>query len=138
MSAELSSKVQVALWWITSIAASVLLCATFFVFFAGNLVDIRETARETSDRIALIEERENRILAEIELIRKRAILPTSLSENGKDVQATEAPVSLSVTTVPPSNAKTEKTPAPTQVETIVPAPETKTEQEPVSAPVEAP
>ncbi|MFA4994803.1 MAG: hypothetical protein WC521_05820 [Bdellovibrionales bacterium] len=101
MPTDLPTKVQVALWWITSIAASVLCCSVLFVLFATHLVDIRGMVKDTNDRISIIEAREERILAEIELIRKRAVFqpvqPTAATAVEAPVEAaTEAPASVSV------------------------------------------
>lgn len=71
MSAELSSKVQIALWWITSIAVSVLCCSILFVFFASYLVDVKQAVKDSEARIASVEAREDRILEELQLLRKR-------------------------------------------------------------------
>ena len=72
MSTETQPKTPNLLSWITSIATSVLCCATLFVFFASYLVELRTTARDNNVRIDVIEQRENQILSELELIRKHA------------------------------------------------------------------
>jgi hypothetical protein len=131
MSADLSAKVQATLWWITSIAASVLCCSVLFLFFANHIVGIREMVQDTNHRIGIIEAREDRILAELELIRKHAVFqrPVGATQAPGDA-ATEAPVSLSVSGTNPDKAEkapevapaeVSTTPAPAAVPTPVPA-----------------
>jgi hypothetical protein len=118
---ELSTKVEIALWWITSIAISVLCCSVLFVLFASHLVDVRDMVRDTSARIDIITAREDRILAEIELIRKRAVFQVPPSVAGvkapSDV-ATDAPMSLSVSGTNPDKGQEV---SPTDVPVSVPA-----------------
>ncbi len=99
MPMELTTKVEIALWWITSIAVSVLCCSVLFVLFASHLVDVREMVQDASVRIDLISAREDRILAELELIRKHATFPmgqpTGVFQLPPNV-ATEAPIALPV------------------------------------------
>lgn len=104
MTTDLPTRVQVALWWITSIAASVLCCSILFVFFATHLVDIRGMVKDTNDNIGIIKAREERILAEVELIRKRAVFqPVQASANqGPADIAVEAPASLSLSGANPN------------------------------------
>lgn len=96
MSSDISSKIQNALWWITSIATAVVCCAIIFVLFASYFVDLREDLREGNLRINAIEEREDRILAEIEVLRKHTV-----AQPAADSSATSTGVSV---TSPPSNA----------------------------------
>jgi len=67
-----SVKPQNVFWWIASIAVSVLCCAVLFVVFACYLCDVKSSIKANEDNIALIQQREDRILAEIELIKKNA------------------------------------------------------------------
>jgi hypothetical protein len=118
MPADLSAKVQIALWWITSIAASVLCCSVLFVLFASHLVDIRGMVEDTNHRIGIIEAREDRILAEIEMIRKHTVFQANKAAIQAPADtATEAPVSLSVSGTNPEKA--EKAPEVTPAEVPV-------------------
>ncbi len=72
MNNDNQAKSKELLWWITSIATSVLCCSVLFIFFASYLVDLRTTERDNNARIDVIEQRENKILTELELIRKHA------------------------------------------------------------------
>ena len=73
MSSDLSSKVQNVLWWITSIATSVVCCSVIFVLFASYFVDLRQDIKAGNLRINMIEQQEDKILAEVELIRKHTM-----------------------------------------------------------------
>ncbi|MFA5040396.1 MAG: hypothetical protein WC464_02020 [Bdellovibrionales bacterium] len=135
MPMELSTKVEVALWWITSIAVSVLCCSILFVLFASHLVDVREMVQDTSARIDIISAREDRILAELELIRKHAIFPSMQPTAAvkavppavaSPAVATEDPAALSVSGTNPDKA-------PDALQVDVPA-----IAAPVPAPVAAP
>ena len=83
MSSDVSAKLQVVLWWITSIAVSVLCCSILFVLFASYLVDVKASVRESDERLSLIEMRQNRILGELQLIRRHAVFHSS--ENAQPV-----------------------------------------------------
>lgn len=72
MSSEVSAKLQMMLWWIASIATSVVCCSLLFVLFASYLVGVRNSVMESEVRIALIEERSAQILAEVKMIREHA------------------------------------------------------------------
>jgi|GEM_PF-5919706 hypothetical protein len=112
MSVEMPvNKIQIVLWWITSIATSVLCCAVLFILFANYLVDVRASVRDNNERINIVQEREDRILAEIELIRKHTVLqatqPTAAVQvpaGATTTTATEPPVSLSVSGTNPDKA----------------------------------
>jgi len=122
MTTDLPTKVQVVLWWITSIAASVLCCSVLFVYFATHLVVIRSMVKDTNDNIAVMQAREERILSEIEMIRKRAVfqpIQASANQGPADI-AVEAPVSLSVSGTNP-NKEPEVAPMVAPVEVSVPA-----------------
>ena len=129
MTTDLPTKVQVALWWITSIAVSVLCCSILFVLFANHLVNIRGMVKDTNDRIGIIEAREERILAEIELIRKRAVFqPVQASANQAPADiSVEAPASLSVSGTNPNKepeivpVEVSVPPVPVAVPSTVPA-----------------
>ena len=71
MSVEESSKFRNTLWWITSIAVSVLCCSVLFVLFASYLVDMKEDLRENSMRISALQESQNRLMTSIEMMSKR-------------------------------------------------------------------
>jgi hypothetical protein len=77
MSKELSEKIQHTLWWIASIATSVLCCSALFVLFASYLVDVKIGIKENNERISVVEDREDKILTEIGLIRKHAVFQTA-------------------------------------------------------------
>ncbi|MDD4617353.1 MAG: hypothetical protein PHW76_09680 [Alphaproteobacteria bacterium] len=79
---DTNTKNRNVLWWIASIATSVMCCSILFVLFASYIVDIKSTLEETSGRINIIQLREEKILAEIEMIRKRV---------GKETGETKAP-----------------------------------------------
>ena len=74
MPGDMSAKLQNLLWWITSIAVSVLCCSVLFVLFASYLVDIKNSLRNNNDRITIVEDREEQILSEVSLIRKHVVL----------------------------------------------------------------
>jgi hypothetical protein len=74
MSSDLSNRVQNAVWWITSIATAVVCCSILFVLFASYFVDLRDDIRSNFVRLNLIEEREDKILAELESFRKRGFV----------------------------------------------------------------
>ena len=86
---EVSTKIQVAIWWITSIAVSVLCCSILFVLFASYLVEVKEAGEENQVRIKTVEERESRILEEIELLRKHVVVqaPAAVTSSGIPVSA---------------------------------------------------
>jgi hypothetical protein len=111
-----SARAQATFWWIASIAAAVLCCAIWFVLFANYLVDVKVALKDNAERINIIQEREDRILTEIELIRKHAVFqpgtPTAAAQApAAQVPATEAPVSLSVTGANPAMAPAAPVPA---------------------------
>lgn len=119
MSAELSAKVQVALWWITSIAVSVLCCSIIFVLFASYFVDVKAAVKESSDRINIIEDREDTILLELDMIRKHAVFqPAQPAAAAVQAPAADAPANLTVSgpnpdkALAPSDASAPQTSAP--------------------------
>jgi len=87
MSTEVSAKIQVAIWWITSIAVSVLCCSVLFVLFASYLVDVKAAVKDSQTRIATVEERETRILEEIELLRKHVTVQPPLTVQQPETSA---------------------------------------------------
>ncbi len=110
-----SVKPQNFFWWIASIAVSVLCCAVLFVVFAVYLCDVKSSIKANEDNIALIQQREDRILAEIELLRKNSqISPT------QDSSASPAPDSTAGGGTPP--ALPEAAPANAVPPTVAPAP----------------
>ena len=97
MSLEISSKLQALLWWMTSIAVSVLCCSVLFVLFASYLVDAKAAIRENNMRIDAIEQRENTILAEIQILRKQTTAqPVALAPVASPPEATVTPPETSV------------------------------------------
>jgi hypothetical protein len=66
-----TTKTQVIFWWIASIAASVLCCSVLFLLFAQYIVDIKSTMQDASARIDIIRDREDRILYEIDMLRRQ-------------------------------------------------------------------
>ncbi len=136
MTTDLPTKVQVVLWWITSIAASVLCCSVLFVYFATHLVVIRGMVKDTNDNIAIMQAREERILSEIEIIRKRAVfqpVQASSIQGAADI-AVEPPVSLDVGGSNP-NKEPEVPPMVAPVEVSVPpAPSAVPSTAPVAPP----
>ncbi|MGB9154000.1 MAG: hypothetical protein WCD70_13050 [Alphaproteobacteria bacterium] len=119
MSTDLSSKIQNALWWITSIATSVVCCSVIFVLFASYFVDVRQDIKEGNIRINAIEEREDKILSEIEIIRKHTMpLPGQAVETpGVPAAAPVAPMPVAAPAPTPPDAAmpvvTPPAPAPT-------------------------
>ena len=105
MSTENPEKFQNTLWWITSIAVSVVCCATLFVLFASYLVEMKASMQENEMRIEMLEGREKNILVEIQALRKQitpvavtapvaaAPLPTAAAPEGNAVMVpvTSAP-----------------------------------------------
>lgn len=118
MSSDISSKIQNAVWWITSIATAVVCCAIIFVLFASYFVDIREDIREGNLRINSIEEREDRILAEIEMIRKHGIAPLVAPSQ----PAAETPAAPGVTEGAPGSEAAPTSLAPAPAPAAAPAP----------------
>ncbi|MDE1900885.1 MAG: hypothetical protein KGI37_04470 [Alphaproteobacteria bacterium] len=107
------SKMQNALWWIASIAVSVLCCSILFVLFAGYLVEVKQDIKESDMRINAIEEREDTILANIEALRKHdagavtavpadnaAGSPAAVPEAAPSVTSAPAPAAPAAVTVP--------------------------------------
>ncbi|MDR3425091.1 MAG: hypothetical protein P4M13_08505 [Alphaproteobacteria bacterium] len=105
MSAELSAKVQIALWWIASIAVSVLCCSALFVLFASYLVDVKMAIKDSEVRISSVEQQESRILEEIEMIRKHIVLQSSQRPAvAPQAPAASAPTPAPTTETPDSSA----------------------------------
>jgi len=132
---DLTTKVQIALWWISSIAASVFCCSILFVLFATHLVDIRGMVKDTNERISIIEAREERILNEVEIIRKRAVfqavVPQASAVQAPADAATEAPMSLSI-----SGDNPEKMPENASAGVTITAPASPAPADKPTAPVE--
>jgi hypothetical protein len=113
-------KFQNALWWIASIAVSVLCCSVLFILFASYLVEVKADVRDNNIRLNVIEQREDRILAEIEMIHKHDIMvapaaaPTSAPSEGTSPPATptEMTPAPSVVTPPATETPTTTMPAP--------------------------
>ena len=126
MSTDISSKIQNALWWITSIATAVVCCSIIFVLFASYFVDIRQDIKDGNIRIHSIEEREDRILAEIEMIRKHGLGPMMTSPPAAEAPA--APAQAPAAPAPEPAVETTPTPlAPTaapaaEAPAVAPAP----------------
>ena len=71
MQPEERTGVQNTLWWITSIAIAVVCCSVLFILFASYLVELKADIKDDAMRINAVEEREDRILVEVEAINKR-------------------------------------------------------------------
>ena len=69
MNNDCAPKSKELLWWITSIASSVVCCSILFIFFASYLGDLRTMEQDNNARIGVIEQQENQILTELEAIR---------------------------------------------------------------------
>ena len=117
MSNDITAKVQIAIWWITSIAVSVLCCSILFVLFASYLVEIKTEVKDSRIRIQTVEERENRILEEIELLRKHVVVQAPPA-----AAATSNGIPVSAPTVAPAPTPVVVTPVPTPAPVPVPAP----------------
>ena len=89
MITDLSTKINYALWWITSIATSVVCCSILFVVFASYFVDVRNEIRAGNMRINSIAQREDIILYQIVMIRKHG-----LGQPAADIPVTGAPTPL--------------------------------------------
>lgn len=76
MQTEIPDTKQYLLWWITSIATSVVCCSILFVVFAGYLTRVKEDIITNRVRIEMIEQRLNRI-GEMDAMRHAAPPPTS-------------------------------------------------------------
>ena len=107
MSTEVSAKVQIAIWWITSIAVSVLCCSVLFVLFAGYLVTVKQSVELTQSRVETIEKREITILEEIEMLRKHVTVQPPVTVAAP---AVEAPAAIPVPG--PAPVETPAAPAP--------------------------
>jgi hypothetical protein len=70
---DAAARFQNTVWWITSIAISVVCCSVLFILFASYVAEIKNDIRETSLRINSIEQREDAILTDVEIMNKRAI-----------------------------------------------------------------
>ncbi len=88
---SLPPKSQNIFWWIASIAVSVLCCAVLFVLFAVYLCDVKTSIKNNEDNIAIIQQREERILGEIELIRKHIQSDQATTGQAADPAATVTP-----------------------------------------------
>jgi len=106
MSTE-SSRNQNILWWIASIATSVLCCSILFVLFASYIVDVKKDLEDSSMRLSLIEKREDRILSEMELLLKHMAVKVN---NGEIRPAAEAPAPDGAGGVPVGEPGPGKTP----------------------------
>lgn len=111
-----SSKSEGVFWWIASIAVSVLCCAVLFVLFASYIVDIKAAIVDTGERINLVQQRDDRILSEIEMLRKNLKAAGVLTSVAPSTPG-GAPSSLE--TVPPSETGTIVAPELPIVETPV-------------------
>jgi len=101
MSSEVSAKLQMMLWWIASIATSVLCCSLLFVLFANYLVDVKRSVMASEERIASIEERSERILLELQMLRKQTLIS---APNKPQVDGAVAPVAEEGNAVPAGQA----------------------------------
>ncbi len=62
---------QNTLWWITSLAISVVCCAVLFVVFASYLFDIKESVAILKDRYDIVSHRMDMMNMEVENLRRR-------------------------------------------------------------------
>jgi len=122
-----SFKTQNLTWWIASIATSVLCCSILFVLFGGYIVEVKNSLGEARESIRTIQENEDRILDELQMIRRGLLLKTNKgpqdvnTENGAVVDGVP---DVAVPVVP--NATINETPEATAPTALVPAPaETK-------------
>ncbi len=92
-----NAKTQNILWWIASIATSVLCCSVLFILFAGYINDIKTSLELTGAQISVIRAREDKILAEIEMIHKKMVKETA--ETGEP-EASPAAVGVPVGSPP--------------------------------------
>jgi hypothetical protein len=73
MTEQNPAKMQLVLWWITSIAVSVLCCSVIFIVFASYVVDLKTTMRDEQLSINTLEQRENALALQIENMQKPAV-----------------------------------------------------------------
>ena len=102
------------LWWITSLAISVVCCAVLFVIFAGYVVSIKEDLSMARLRGDMAEQRLNLVNTQIEMLFRRTaglavagapkLAPPASANDLGTVPATEgaAAPAKPVTTSPPS------------------------------------
>ena len=98
MSMEENAQTKNTLWWITSIAISVVCCSVLFILFASYLVEVKADLRDNMTRINIVEERENRILAEIEMMSRRANAAAASTPAASEPGAVAAPAATAPTT----------------------------------------
>lgn len=131
---KMSSKGEGVFWWIASIATAVLCCAVLFVLFASYIVDIKAAIVDTGERINLVQQRDDRILAEIEMLRKNlkdagVLTPVASSASvaspevgaGSSVAVELPAVETPVVETPPEPAPVEIPPPDAGVSVSVPA-----------------
>ncbi len=125
MSSEITVKIQSLLWWVSSIAVSVLCCSTLFIVFASYMVDIKATVQNNDARIASIEAREDKILFELDALQKRiaplppaapvAVLPATPVTPPTDTAPVITPPTVTAPTVPETTAPIAPPQSPTQI-----------------------
>jgi uncharacterized membrane protein len=92
MSSEITVKIQSLLWWVSSIAVSVLCCSMLFVVFASYMVEIKASVQNNNVRIESVEAREDKIIFELDALQKR-IAPVAAPPVAVAPPATTAPAS---------------------------------------------
>ena len=119
---------QNVMWWLVSIAVSVVCCAVLFVLFASYLVEMKADLKDSATRINLVEEREDRILSELETMNKRGLASAPVA-----APAPAAPASAPVVEPPATPAPSAETPSP-QVPAMPAPAEVTTPAPPVAVP----
>jgi hypothetical protein len=105
MSMEETTKFKNALWWIASIAVSVLCCSVLFILFASYLVEVKTDIRDTNMRLNTVERREDRILVELETLRKHDMpAQAATAPVVPDAQGIAVPASGDAPATPPAAA----------------------------------
>jgi hypothetical protein len=63
------------LWWITSLALSVVCCAVLFVVFAGYLMEMKENLTVHRIQVEMLDQRMSLISTDVRDVRRRSAMP---------------------------------------------------------------
>ncbi|NTU76333.1 MAG: hypothetical protein HGA90_00710 [Alphaproteobacteria bacterium] len=79
---ETGSHSRMAIQWIVSLAVSVLCCALLFVVFASHLPDIQGNTELALVRLAILQERQNQLISELDMMRRSGMAQANVATIG--------------------------------------------------------
>jgi hypothetical protein len=92
---------QTIMWWISSLASSVVCCAVLFVVFAGYFVEVKQNIEASKVQLDTIDQRLTVMTAEMEAMRRHMPVSASVAP-ASPAPAAAAPIAVTPPTAAPT------------------------------------